>query len=168
MGRAGLAHLTHLPGGIQARRVGGWGVLGLREKRVRLEGPLLDRTPVSKNMPLFTAPLASQRLEEIFSRVPPTHQAGSKPAWQVGEVRKPSATHPPRGQHPAAGCCLPPRWAETNYLSVINQLPARASPFLLMTEATSMTLTAENILSLHALFTCFFAQYLCAKDKTKF
>ena len=95
VGRAGLAHLTHLPGGIQARRVGGWGVLGLREKRVRLEGPLLDRTPVSKNMPLFTATLASQRLEEIFSRAPPTHQAGSKPAWQVGEVRKPSAPHPP-------------------------------------------------------------------------
>ena len=28
-------------------------------------------------------------------RAPPTHQAGSNPAWQVGEVRKPSATHPP-------------------------------------------------------------------------
>ena len=25
VGRAGLAHLTHLPGGIQARLVGGWG-----------------------------------------------------------------------------------------------------------------------------------------------
>ena len=95
VGRAGLAHLTHLPGGIQARRVGGWGVLGLREKRVRLEGPLLDRTPVSKNMPLFTATLASQRLEEIFSRAPPTHQAGSKPAWQVGEMHWASAPYPP-------------------------------------------------------------------------
>ena len=50
-------------------------------------------------------------------------------------------THLPRGQHPAAGCCPPPRWAETNYPSVINQLPARASPFQFMTEATSMVVT---------------------------
>ena len=61
----------------------------------RSEGPLLDRTPVSKNMPLFTAPLTSQRLEVKCSRAPPTHQAGSMPAWQVGEVRWASTPHPP-------------------------------------------------------------------------
>ena len=61
-------------------------------KRVRSEGPLLDRTPVSKNMPLFTAPLTSQRLEEICSRAPPTHQAGNTPPQGVAR--------PPGGQRP--------------------------------------------------------------------
>ena len=47
-------------------------------------------------------------------------------------------THLPGGQHLSEGCCPPHKWAETNYPSVINQLPARASPFLSMTEATSI------------------------------
>ena len=66
-----------------------------------------------------------------WARVPiigaalPTHQAGSKPAWQVDELR---LTHPPGGQHPAAGYCPSTQWAKTNYPTVINQLPERA-PF---------------------------------------
>ena len=51
-------------------------------------------------------------------------------------------TYPPGGTHPSEGWCPPPQWAETNCPSVINQLPARASPLLFMTEATSMTRTS--------------------------
>ena len=75
-----------------------------------------------------------------YSRAPhpPTRRDPSLPGRWVRCASPAQPTHPPRGQHPAAGCCPPPRWAETNYPSVINQLPARASPFLFMTEATSM------------------------------
>ena len=59
------------------------------------------------------------------------------------------SAHPGGGQHPPRGWVPPgmwvghagpggPRWAETNYTSVTNQLQARASPLLFMTEATSM------------------------------
>ena len=68
---------------------------------------------------------------------PPARWAGIPPGRWVRCASPARPTHPPRGQHSAAGCCPPPRWAETNYPSVINQLPARASPFLFMTEATS-------------------------------
>ena len=68
----------------------------------------------------------------------PTRRDPSLPGRWVRCASPAQPTHPPRGQHPAAGCCPPPRWAETNYPSVINQLPARESPFLFMTEATSM------------------------------
>ena len=108
-------------------------------KRVRSEGPLLDRTPVSKNMPLFTATLTSQDWQK-YARAPhpPTRRDSCPPGRRVRCASPAHPTHPPGGQHHAAGCCPPPRWAETNYPSVINQLPARASPFLFMTEATSM------------------------------
>ena len=69
---------------------------------------------------------------------PPTRSDPSPPGGWVRCAGPACPTHRPRGQHPAAGCCPPPRWAETNYPSVINQLLARVSPFLSMTEATSM------------------------------
>ena len=55
-------------------------------------------------------PLTSQRLEEICSRAPPTHQAGSMPAWQVDEVRWASAPHPPtRRATPRSGVLPAPQ-----------------------------------------------------------
>ena len=57
--------------------------------------PPLKQAAIPLALLLLMAPLASQRLEEILSRAPPAHQAGSKPAWQVDEVRKPSTPHPP-------------------------------------------------------------------------
>ena len=34
-------------------------------------------------------------MSELAQRAPPTHRAGLNPARWVGEVRKPSVTHPP-------------------------------------------------------------------------
>ena len=55
----------------------------------------------------------------------PTRRDPSLPGRLVRCARPARPNHPPDGQHPAAGCCPCTRWAETNYPSVINQLPAR-------------------------------------------
>ena len=53
-----------------------------------------------------------------------------------------SPTHQ-QGTHPCQGCCPCARWAEPNYPSVINKLPAPPPPCVkFMTEVTSMAAAA--------------------------
>ena len=72
-------------------------------------------------------------------RTSPTHRVGSKPAWQVGEVRKPSAPHPPTTWATPHSGVLPTPQVGRDQLPLSHKPTASVrEPLPSMTEATSM------------------------------
>ena len=74
-------------------------------------------------------------------RTPPTHQVGSQPTWWVGEVRKPSAPHPPTTWATPHSGVLPTPQVGRDQLPLSHKPTASVrEPLPSMTEATSMPL----------------------------
>ena len=72
-------------------------------------------------------------------RTPPTHQVGWDPAWWVGEVRKPSAPHPPTAWATPHSGVLPTPQVGRDQLPLSHKPTASVrEPLPSMTEATSM------------------------------
>ena len=66
------------------------------------------------------------------------------PAWQVGEVRKPSATHPPIARATPRRGVLPTPQVGRDQLPLSHKPTASVrEPLSSMTEATSMVTTAK-------------------------
>ena len=98
------------------------------------------------NTPLWGVAHAVGGWGALGLRTSPTRQVGWDPAWWMGEVRKPSAPHPPTAWATPHSGVLPTPQVGRDQLPLSHKPTASVrEPLPSMTEATSMTRIAIAI-----------------------
>ena len=96
------------------------------------------------NTPLWGVAHAVGGWGALGLRTSPTRQVGWDPAWWMGEVRKPSAPHPPTAWATPHSGVLPTPQVGRDQLPLSHKPTASVrEPLSSMTEATSMVTTAK-------------------------
>ena len=97
------------------------------------------------NTPLWGVAHAVGGWGALGLRTSPTRQVGWDPAWWMGEVRKPSAPHPPTAWATPHSGVLPTPQVGRDQLPLSHKPTASVrEPLPSMTEATSMTWAGET------------------------
>ena len=96
------------------------------------------------NTPLWGVAHAVGGWGALGLRTSPTRQVGWDPAWWMGEVRKPSAPHPPTAWATPHSGVLPTPQVGRDQLPLSHKPTASVrEPLPSMTEATSMVMTTR-------------------------